>query len=249
MENMMEESTVYPQQCVEYLKKEAEKVDIHLTEAQLQQFSTFYQDLVEKNKVMNLTAITEPGDVTVKHFLDSLSLVRAFTLTEGMKVLDLGTGGGFPGMPLKIANPQVEFVLADSLNKRIKFLNEEISRLSLQKIQAVHGRAEELARQAAHREQYDVVVSRAVANLSTLCEYCLPFVKEGGVFISYKSGDIEEELTNAKHAIRVLGGKCQHVESFMLQENYERTLVVIKKVDKTPKTYPRKAGTPSKQPL
>ncbi len=243
------QDTVYPQKCVDYLQKEAEKVNIHLNEDQLQQFSTFYQDLVEKNKVMNLTAITEPMDVTVKHFLDSLSLVRTFSLDVDMRVLDLGTGGGFPGLPLKIAYPKVEFVLADSLNKRIKFLSEEIERLSLQKIQAVHGRAEDLARQAQHRQQYDVVVSRAVANLSTLCEYCLPFVKEGGVFISYKSGDIEDELNMAKHAIRILGGKCQHVESFTLQENYERTLIVIKKDGNTPKMYPRKAGTPSKQPL
>ncbi len=228
----------------------AEEVGVQLNEQQIQLFRAFYEELIETNKVMNLTAITQPDEVILKHFADSLSLTRVHRLEETERVLDLGTGGGFPGIPLKIAYPGTEFVLADSLNKRIKFLNGFIEKNSLQKINGIHGRAEELARKGEYREQFDVVVSRAVANLSTLCEYCLPFVKVGGAFISYKSGDVEEELTAAKTAIRILGGKCEQVDTFRLPDSdIDRSLIVIRKIAKTPKTYPRKAGSPSKDPL
>lgn len=224
------------------------ELGITLSEEQMQQFLTYYEMLVEKNKVMNLTAITEFDEVVEKHFLDSLSLVKAYDLTKPVRILDLGTGAGFPGIPLKIAFPELEIVLADSLNKRILFLDEVIAKLGLQKITTVHARAEELARNKEYRETFDLVVSRAVANLASLSEYCVPFVKLGGKFISYKSGEIEEELTNAKRAIFLLGGKTEEVVKFDLYEQ-KRSFVLIKKEKGTPKTYPRKAGTPTKSPL
>ena len=224
------------------------ELGITLSEEQMQQFLTYYEMLVEKNKVMNLTAITEFDEVVEKHFLDSLSLVKAYDLTKPVRILDLGTGAGFPGIPLKIAFPELEIVLADSLNKRILFLDEVIAELGLQKITTVHARAEELAKNKEYRETFDLVVSRAVANLASLSEYCVPFVKLGGKFISYKSGEIEEELTNAKRAIFLLGGKTEEVVKFDLYEQ-KRSFVLIKKEKGTPKTYPRKAGTPTKSPL
>ncbi len=233
---------------LEKFERGLNELGITLSEEQMQQFLTYYEMLVEKNKVMNLTAITEFDEVVEKHFLDSLSLVKAYDLTKPVRILDLGTGAGFPGIPLKIAFPELEIVLADSLNKRILFLDEVIAKLGLQKITTVHARAEELARNKEYRETFDLVVSRAVANLASLSEYCVPFVKLGGKFISYKSGEIEEELTNAKRAIFLLGGKTEEVVKFDLYEQ-KRSFVLIKKEKGTPKTYPRKAGTPTKSPL
>lgn len=235
---------------MEQLKKKSEMLDISLSEEQLQQFLTYYEMLVEKNKVMNLTAITEKEEVIDKHFIDSISLNKAMDVTKPLKILDLGTGAGFPGIPLKIAYPNLELTLLDSLNKRIKFLDEVIEALSLEGIVTIHGRAEDYAKQASYREQFDICVSRAVANLATLSEYCLPYVKEGGCFISYKSGSVEEELEQSKKAIFELGGKVKEVIAFTLPEtDIERTFVVIEKVRKTPKKYPRKAGLPSKEPI
>ena len=231
-----------------YLKDSAAKMEIELSDLQLEQFDTYYEMLVEKNKVMNLTAITEFDEVVEKHFLDSLSLCRVYDLKIDAKILDLGTGAGFPGIPLKIAFPNLELVLADSLNKRIKFLNQVIDELELKDITAVHARAEELGRNKDYREQFDVCVSRAVANLSSLSEYCIPFVKVGGKFISYKSGSIEEEVAEAKKAVFVLGGKVTDVYKFDLYEQ-KRSFVVIDKEKHTSKAYPRKAGTPTKEPL
>ena len=235
---------------MEQLKKKSEMLDISLSEEQLQQFLTYYEMLVEINKVMNLTAITEKEEVIDKHFIDSISLNKAMDVTKPLKILDLGTGAGFPGIPLKIAYPNLELTLLDSLNKRIKFLDEVIEALSLEGIVTIHGRAEDYAKQASYREQFDICVSRAVANLATLSEYCLPYVKEGGCFISYKSGSVEEELEQSKKAIFELGGKVKEVIAFTLPEtDIERTFVVIEKVRKTPKKYPRKAGLPSKEPI
>ena len=228
--------------------EEANKISIQFTDKQLEQFRTYYEMLVEKNKVMNLTGITEWDEVLEKHFLDSISLIRAIDLNQNLSVMDMGTGAGFPGIPLKIAFPNLKVTLADSLNKRVLFLQEVIDALGLENIEAIHGRAEDLARDKCYREQYDLSVSRAVANLSTLSEYCLPFVKIGGQFISYKSGEIEEEVAESKSAVFLLGGKTKDTVKFELGES-GRSFIIIDKVKGTPKTYPRKAGTPSKKPL
>jgi len=228
--------------------EEVNKISIEFSEEQLEQFRIYYEMLVEKNKVMNLTGITEWDEVLEKHFLDSISLIRAVDLNQELSVMDMGTGAGFPGIPLKIAFPNLKVTLADSLNKRVLFLQEVIDALKLECIEAIHGRAEDLARDKKYREQYDLSVSRAVANLSTLSEYCLPFVKIGGQFISYKSGEIEEEVASSKSAVFLLGGKVKEIVKFELGES-GRSFIVIDKVKGTPKTYPRKAGTPSKKPL
>lgn len=223
-------------------------LNLSLDEKQINQFITYYEMLVEKNKVMNLTAITEFDEVIEKHFLDSLSLCKVMDLDTEISVLDMGTGAGFPGIPLKIAFPKLNVVLADSLNKRILFLDEVIAELGLEKIETIHARAEELGRNKDYREKFDLVVSRAVANLASLNEYCLPFAAIGGKFISYKSGEIEEEVINAKNSVFLLGGKVKDIFKFDLYEQ-KRSFVVIEKIKGTPKTYPRKAGTPTKTPL
>lgn len=228
--------------------EEANKINIVFTELQLKQFRIYFEMLIEKNKVMNLTGITEWDEVLEKHFLDSISLIRAIDLNKNLTVMDMGTGAGFPGIPLKIAFPNLQVTLADSLNKRVLFLQEVIDELKLEGIEVIHGRAEDLARDKKYRESYDLSVSRAVANLSTLSEYCLPFVKIGGQFISYKSGEIDEEVTASKSAVFLLGGKIKETVKFELGES-GRSFIIIDKVKGTPKTYPRKAGTPSKKPL
>lgn len=228
---------------LEYLKS----IGIKLSEKQIKQFDEFYELLVEKNKVMNLTGITEYEEVLEKHFLDSIAIYKDYKV-EG-KVIDIGTGAGFPGIPLKIAFPEMEVVLLDSLNKRIKFLNEVIEKLGLEKIETIHGRAEDFAIKKEYREQFDYCVSRAVANLASLSEYCLPFVKVGGDFIPYKSGEIDEELKNSQNAVKTLGGKIIEVRKFELPTSGSRSFVRIEKVKNTNKKYPRKAGLPTKEPL
>jgi len=225
--------------------------NIKLSETQLMQLEKYYEMLIEKNKVMNLTAITEYEDVLKKHFLDSLALNQLMKMEEKkVKVLDMGTGAGFPGIPLKIAFPQLEITLMDSLNKRIVFLQEVISELGLTDITAIHGRAEEVALKPEYREKFDFCISRAVARLVSLSEFCLPFVKQGGYFIPYKSGEIKEELQEAKFAIRELGGEYRKTYEYQLpNSDIERTLILIEKVKQTPKKYPRAGGKPLKQPL
>ena len=235
---------------MERLREKAAAFGIKLSDHQLEQFETYYEMLVEKNKVMNLTAITEKNEVIDKHFADSLALIKSGVSLTGQKILDIGTGAGFPGIPLKIAFPELEIVLLDSLNKRIKFLNEVIEALGLEKITAIHGRAEDFAKQKEYREQFDYVVSRAVANLTVLSEYCLPYVKIGGTFISYKSGTVQEEAEEAEKAINILGGQVKDITYFKLPDSeIDRSLVIINKKKSTPGKYPRKAGTPLKEPL
>jgi len=236
----------------EKFRRELNLLSVKLEENQLNKFYDYFQLLVEWNEFMNLTAITEMNEVITKHFVDSLSLIKAVSgIGENeYKIIDVGTGAGFPGIPLKIAFPNLKITLMDSLNKRVNFLNEVIGRLGLENIEAIHGRAEDLGRDVRYREQYDFCVSRAVANLSTLSEYCMPFVKVGGFFIPYKSGKIEEELETAKHAVFLLSGKVEEVETFLLPgTEAERSLVKIVKNSAISKKYPRKAGLPTKDPL
>ena len=232
------------------LQKGAESFGIQLTAQQKDQFFEYYRLLVQWNEFMNLTAITEMEVVMEKHFVDSLALSKAAEVGKIETLIDVGTGAGFPGIPLKIAYPHLRVVLLDSLNKRVKFLSTVIETLGLTNIQAVHGRAEDAARQKAYREQFDAAVSRAVANMASLSEYCLPFIKVGGVFVPYKSGNIEEELKDAEKAVKTLGGTIRRVEKFQLPDtDIERSLVLIEKTERTDKRYPRKAGLPSKEPI
>ncbi len=223
---------------------------ITLSDSQIDQFMMYYKILIEWNQVMNLTAITAFNEVCTKHFLDSISLCKVIDCTQEYTLMDVGTGAGFPGIPLKIVFPNLQITLLDSLGKRVKFLNEVIQRLGLHGIQAIHGRAEDYAKANLLREKFDICVSRAVANLSTLSEYCIPYVKEGGFFISYKSEKLSEEMSNAKKAIEILGGNIVSQNEFLLpNSDIYRNLLVIQKIALTPKKYPRKAGLPSKEPL
>lgn len=235
---------------MEAFAAECEALGISLSEKQLDQFLTYYHMLIEKNRVMNLTAITEFEEVLQKHFLDSLSVVKAYGLSGRESMIDIGTGAGFPGIPLKIAFPEMKIILLDSLNKRLVFLNEVIEELGLENIETIHGRAEDFGKDQKYREQFDLCLSRAVANLSTLSELCLPFVKRGGYFISYKSGQVDEEVQDAKRAIQLLGGKNTRLEKFALpNSDISRSFVVISKPISTPDNFPRKPGIPAKKPI
>lgn len=232
------------------LEIKLKELNIQINEIQKKQFDTFYSMLVEWNKVMNLTGITEYEAVIEKHFVDSLSIVNIFDLSEINTVIDVGTGAGFPGIPLKIAFPHLKITLLDSLNKRIHFLDSVIDELKLDGIYTIHGRAEDFAKKDDYRERYDLCVSRAVANLSTLSEYCLPYIRVGGMFISYKSGDVDDEVLESKKAISILGGKLDNVVKFQLPgTDINRSFIKIEKIKNTGKKYPRKAGLPSKEPL
>ena len=248
------------QKFIEYLSK----INVNLDDLQCEQLDKYYKVLVEWNEFMNLTGITDYEEVQIKHFADSLALKVAvdnvpskyadiksvIDFSKDMSIIDVGTGAGFPGLPLKIAHPQINVVLLDSLNKRVKFLNQVIEELGLTGIETVHSRAEDGGRNNDLREHFDVSVSRAVANLATLVEYNLPFVKVGGYFVAYKSGDIDEELVNAKKAVSVLGGTIEEVKKFQLPgTDIDRSLVYIKKIKPTSGKFPRKAGLPSKEPV
>ncbi len=232
------------------LEKLSSDIGYHLLDQQMNQFNDFYEMLVEKNKVMNLTAITEYDEVVLKHFIDSIVIYKRISEDNVESIMDVGTGAGFPGIPLKILFPEIRLTLLDSLNKRILFLNEVIHNLGLENIECIHGRAEDIGHLPEYREQYDLTVSRAVANLSSLSEYCIPFVRVGGKFISYKSGNIDDELNDAKTAIHLLGSGIEDVEKYTLPDSdMQRSIVVIRKEKKLSNKYPRKAGMPAKQPL
>lgn len=232
----------------EELARKANKLEIKLSEEQQNQFYQYMQLLLEWNKKMNLTAITEPEEILDKHFIDSIIITKYINKND--KILDIGTGAGFPGIPLKIIMQQNEIILLDALNKRINFLKEVIQELKLDKITAIHGRAEEFSKISGNRQSYDIVASRAVAKLNVLLEYMLPFVKIGGKCICMKSAEIDDELEEAKKAIEILGGKIETIDTITLVDtDIKRKIILIKKIKETPKKYPRKAGTPAKEPL
>lgn len=223
-------------------------LNLNLDDSQIKNFYDFMNLLIEKNKVMNLTGITEPKEVILKHFIDSLTVLKY--INENDNIIDVGTGAGFPGIPLKIAENSLEITLLDSLNKRINFLNEVIEKINLNKVKTIHGRAEDFGQDFKYREKYDVAVSRAVAPLNVLLEYMLPFVKVGGKCICMKGSNCDEEIENSRKAIEILGGKIEEIKKFNLpNSDNNRTIFIIKKVQKMSRQYPRKAGIPTKNPL
>ncbi len=235
---------------VSHFLEDLSELNINLNKVQIEQFIVYYEMLIEWNQMMNLTAITEYEDVMKKHFIDSLSLKRAYDLSQSVRVIDIGTGAGFPGLALKIAFPKLQITLLDSLNKRIRFLDAVINKLKITGVEAIHGRAEDLAKNVELREHFDLCVSRAVANLSTLSEYCIPFVKKGGFFISYKSEKLADEIGAAENAISLLGGRVENqIDFYLPKSDIYRNLVVVKKERQTPKKYPRKSGVPTREPL
>ena len=246
-------NNIFSRYNLQQFYKDLHELYITLSDTQVEQFLIYYKMLVEKNQAVNLTAITDFDEVLKKHFIDSLSLVKACNFSYNdteISLIDVGTGAGFPGIPLKIAFPNLKVTLMDSLNKRVDFLHEVIVTLGLREINAIHGRAEDYAKPGQLREKYDLCVSRAVANLSVLAEYCIPYVKVGGKFISYKSEKVTEEIKDAEYAIDILGGKVEKQISFTLPDSdICRNLIVITKQIETPSKYPRKAGKVDKKPL
>lgn len=235
---------------------EANAFGIELSEDKLSKLYSYYRMVVEKNKVMNLTAITDEQEFAIKHIADSMAIVKAgeeitsLLSDKGARLIDVGTGAGMPGIIIKIIFPDINMVLFDSLKKRLNFLDEVTAELGLKGISTLHGRAEDIGRDPKFRESFDIAVSRAVANLSTLSEYCLPLLKKGGVFLPYKSGDVEEELGDSEKAVRVLGGKFKKLIKYNIPDtDMGRSLIIIEKTGSTPTKYPRKAGIPSKEPL
>lgn len=227
---------------------QAKKIDVILDEEQIQKFYKYMELLLEWNEKINLTAIVEPRDVILKHFVDSLTICKE--LQKNKTLADIGTGAGFPGIPVKILRPDLDITLIDSLNKRVNFLTMVIEALKLEKIVALHGRIEDFGKNKKYREKFDYVTSRAVANLSTLSEYMIPLVKIGGKCICMKGSNIDEELKNAEKAVKTLGGKIEKVDTFLLPDtDMGRNIILIKKEKATPNKYPRKAGTPTKEPI
>jgi 16S rRNA (guanine527-N7)-methyltransferase len=244
----MEESMALELELSELLKKGALQYEKTLTEQHIEQFTKYMELLKDWNKKINLTAIEDDREIIIKHFIDSLSILP-YVQDKEQRLIDVGTGAGFPGIPLKIVNKNIEVTLLDSLDKRVKFLNEVINSINISQIKAVHGRAEDLGISTIHREKYDIAVARAVANLPVLLEYCLPFVKINGVFIAMK-GSNTEEFDNCGKALDILGGKIEKIEKMELPfTNIERNVVVVRKFRQTPTKYPRKAGKPVKEPL
>ncbi len=228
---------------------EATKMGLSVTEDMLSEFETYKNMMLDYNKVVNLTAITEEEEIKEKHFLDSASLSLCEEVFKGCSMIDIGAGGGFPSVPVKIVRKDINITMLDSLNKRIAFLQSVIDKLSFENAKAFHLRAEEGGKDASFREKFDIATARAVAELSVLSEYALPFVKIGGYFIALKGADIEEELEKAKPAIKMLGGKTKRVQEVLLPSGIKHSIVIIEKVSPTPPVYPRKAGKPTKDPI
>ena len=234
----------------EELTKAAAEYGISLSDTQMEQYNRYFELLVEWNEKINLTAITEPKEVAIKHMIDSITAYDENLFKDGTTVIDVGTGAGFPGLPLKIFCPEIKLTLMDSLNKRIKFLQTVVEELGLKDVECVHARAEEGARNKKYRESFDIAVSRAVARLPILCEYCLPFVKKGGHFIALKGMQYHDEAEEAAKAIKVMGGSKTEIRPVKLPElDDKRAVITITKTMPTPKAYPRKAGTPTKNPI
>ena len=232
----------------ELMKENLKELNVDLTDLQLEQFYNYMSILIEWNKFMNLTGITDPEEVITKHFIDSLTVLDK--IDKNATIIDVGTGAGFPGIPVKIAFPETKVVLLDSLNKRIKFLNEVIEKLELKDIETIHGRAEECGRNKSYREKYDIAIARAVAPLNVLLEYLMPFVKVNGKCLCMKGSSSEEEIENSKNAIKILGGELIKTEDFYIPNtDIKRRIVQVNKIKETSNKYPRKAGTPSKEPL
>ncbi len=233
---------------VEKIIENSKKINIDINETEANKFYEYTQLLLEWNNKINLTAITEENDIILKHYIDSLTTSEL--IKDSKTILDIGTGAGFPGIPLKIVNEEKEFVLVDSLNKRIKFLEEVKEKLELKNLELIHSRVEDLAKNKKYRENMDVVISRAVANTRVLVEYMLPFVRLNGLCICMKGPNVKNEIEDAKKAIEILGGKIIEVKKIeLVNENIERNILIIKKVKNTPNKFPRKAGVPTKYPL
>lgn len=230
------------------LKEDAAKLGIEISDDKLELFSKLAYLLVEQNKTMNLTAITDPDGIAVKHFADSISALSAYDFPQGAKVLDVGTGAGFPSIPLLIARPDLNMTMIDSTAKKLKYVASTVEELGLV-AEVLHTRAEEAGQNKEYRESFDIVCSRAVAALNVLCEYCLPFVKVGGVFLAMKGAKAQEEIADAKNAIKTLGGQIVDEKSFTLSDGGERTIVVIKKISHVPPKYPRVSAQIAKKPL
>ncbi len=233
----------------EILLEQAKLSDIELTKQQVENFSRYYELLIEWNEKMNLTALTEPEDVALKHFCDSILLLKFAEIPQNSSLIDVGTGAGFPSIPIKIIRPDIKLCLLDSLNKRLTFLAEVVKELELTGVQIVHSRAEDGSRKVELREKFDFATSRAVAQLNVLSEYCLPYVKVGGAFLAMKGKYSEEEIANAKNGIKLLGGKTTKVDTYNLADSSERTIINIKKVSKTDKAYPRTSAKIKSKPL
>lgn len=231
------------------LLEQAKLSGIELIDEQIEKLSRYFELLIEWNEKMNLTALTEPQDVALKHFCDSILLLKYAEIPENSSLIDVGTGAGFPSLPIKIVRPDIKLCLLDSLNKRLIFLSEVVKELGLSDVQIVHSRAEDGARKAEHREKYDFATSRAVAQLNVLSEYCLPYVKVGGAFLAMKGKYSEEEIASAKVGIKLLGGKTEKVDTYNLADGSERTIINVKKISKTDKLYPRSSAKIKNKPL
>lgn len=232
------------------LKKTLEAMNIENSQELIEKFRIYMEGVLEWNEKVNLTTITDPDEFAIKHFVDSIICANYPEYINAAKIIDVGTGAGFPGIPLSIISPEKEFILMDSLNKRLKIIDELCQRADIKNVVTLHARAEELAKNKAHRERYDLCVSRAVANMAVLAEYCLPFIKVGGFLMAYKGPEAENEVREAEHALYLLGGRAEEIRNGNLKEfGIDHKVVVIKKVSNTPSKYPRKPGTPTKEPL